>query len=302
MAPSRENAALVLLLRAGRHPWQLYADLVEEAGSALAVLEHEEGSDDRHSDQKSLFTPPARAVDRTAELDAVATEIAGWQAGGMELVTVLDRGYPENLRGVHDRPPLIFVAGRLEPDDAHSAAVVGTRRPSPAGIQAARTIAEHLVGADYTVVSGLAAGIDTAAHAAALESHGRTVAVIGTGLSRSYPPQNAGLQRRLASECAVVSQFWPDAPPSRRSFPMRNAVMSGLTLATVVVEASHTSGSRMQARLALAQGRPVFLHHALLVQPWATELAARPGAHVVRSPAEITTTIERLTSSGALTA
>jgi DNA processing protein len=153
------------------------------------------------------------------------------------------------------------------------------------------------------VISGLAAGIDTAAHTATLARGGRTVAVIGTGLARSYPPQNEALQRRIASECAVVSQFWPDAPPSRRSFPMRNAVMSGITLATVVVEASETSGARMQARLARAQGRPVFLLASLVErQQWAREYAAQPGTHVVRSPEEITTVVERLISPGSLVA
>ena len=347
----RENAALIVLLRAARRPWQLYADIVEQAGSATAVLEREQRSTALASAQQSLFTsatpagrptedsatprtdgatthrtdsaatprtdsattPPAgsctaghvtqpSATGRSADLDAAASEIARWRAAGMELVSVLDREYPENLRAVHDRPPLLFVAGRLERGDARSVAVVGTRKPTPAGLELAKAIAGHLATAGYTVVSGLAAGIDTAAHTAALERRGRTVAVLGTGLTRSYPPQNAQLQRRIASEGAVVSQFWPDAPPSRRSFPMRNAVISGLSLATVVVEASQTGGSRVQARLALAQGRPVFVPHALLVQPWARELAARPGAHVVHSPDQITTAIERLTSSGALTA
>jgi DNA processing protein len=297
----REGAAVVALLRAGRRPWQQYAGLLEEAGSAVALLDRELGPSERAPHQQSLFDAAA-AADQNADLDAIAGEIAAWEAGGLQLVTILDDGYPENLRGVHDRPPLIFVAGRLHPGDARSAAVVGTRRPSPAGQDAARSIAEHLAAAGYTVVSGLAAGIDTAAHTATLASGGRTVAVIGTGLKRTYPAQNARLQRRIASEAAVVSQFWPDAPPSRRSFPMRNAVMSGLTLATIVVEAAHTSGSRMQARLALAQGRPVFLHELLRSQPWAVELAARPGVHVISAAAQITATIERLTCSGALTA
>lgn len=290
-----------MLLRAGRRPWGRYADLIEEVGSAIAVLE-QEASGACDAEQQSLFDTSGSVLDRDAQLEAVAAEVAGWQAAGVEPVTVLDRRYPENLRGVHDRPPLVFVAGRLEPGDARSAAVVGTRRPSPAGLRAAKAIAEHLVDAGYTVVSGLAAGIDAAAHAAALARDGRTVAVIGTGLSRSYPPQNARLQQRIAAECAVVSQFWPDAPPRRRSFPMRNAVISGMTLATVVVEASRSSGSLMQARLALGQGRPVLLADGLLAQPEATELAARPGAHVVRSADEVTTTIERLTAPGALTA
>ena len=101
----------------------------------------------------------------------------------------------------------------------------------------------------------------------------------------------------------MISQFWPDSPPSRRSFPMRNAVMSGITLATVVVEASDTSGARMQARLARAQGRPVFLLASLVErQPWAREYAARPGTHVVRAPEEITTVVDRLISPGSLVA
>ena len=124
--------------------------------------------------------------------------------------------------------------------------------------------------------------------------------MVGTGLQRVYPPQNAALQQRIIEHGAVVSQFWPDAPPTRRTFPMRNAVMSGMTLASVVVEASHTSGSRMQARLALEHGRPVFLTHSLLEQEWARQLATLPGTHVVRTPQQITKTVQRLTSTGAL--
>jgi DNA processing protein len=291
MAPLSESAALVILLRAGKRPWQQYADLVEEAGSASEILVAEQGDRDR------LFAPEQ---DHQGALEATTAEIQRWRAEGMRLLTVLDPAYPENLRTVHDRPPLIFVAGRLQPGDARSIAIVGARNATRRGLGAARAIAEHLVDNCYSVVSGLATGIDTAAHGAALARGGRTIAVIGTGLRRVYPPQNASLQRRIIGEGAVISQFWPDAPPSRRSFPMRNAVMSGLTLASVVVEASHTSGSRMQARLALAHGRPVFLLDSLFEHEWAREFATRPGTHVVRSPEEITAVVERLTSSGAL--
>jgi DNA processing protein len=286
MARINESAALIVLLRTGKRPWQRYAELVEEAGSALAVLDQERGP------QASLFEP-----DDTA---AVAAEIERWQADGMRLLTVLDQDYPDNLRTVHDRPPLIFVAGSLVPADSRSIAVVGARAATPRGLAAAAAIADHLIDCGYTVVSGLANGIDTAAHSAALARGTRTVAVIGTGLRRTYPPENAGLQRRIIAEGAVISQFWPDAPPSRRTFPMRNAVMSGLSLASVVVEASEMSGSRMQARLALAHGRPVFMPDSLIEQGWARELAKRPGAHVFRSPSEISTAVERLTASSAL--
>ena len=198
---------------------------------------------------------------------------------------------------------MVFVKGRLTPEDAKCVAVVGARNATVTGVKQARAIAGHLVDSGYTVVSGLAAGIDTAAHTATLATNGRTLAVIGTGLARAYPSQNEPLQREIARRGAVVSQFWPDSPPSRRSFPMRNAVMSGIALATVVVEASETSGARMQARLALAQGRPVFLLNGLVErQPWAREYAERPGTHVVRDPLEITAALERLTGAGSLVA
>jgi DNA processing protein len=286
MTSSIESAALVALLRRGKRPWYAYADLVEEAASARAVLDEEQAG------QTSLFA----AGDFAETID----QVERWREQGFELLTVLDATYPENLRGVHDRPPLIFVAGRLIPADARALAVIGSRAASGAGVRTATDIATHLVEAGYTVFSGLAAGVDTAAHTAALGADGRTVAVIGTGLNRCYPPQNAALQREIAARHAVVSQFWPDAPPTRRSFPMRNAVMSGMTQATVVVEASETSGARLQARLALQHGRPVFLLESLLSQDWARQFAARPGTHVVRGPVEITDIVRRLTSPDTL--
>jgi DNA processing protein len=306
---------MVALLRTGKRPWVEYAELVEERGSASAVLEEELAGRATPPRQTSLLDPPVPPRDERAprqhdpaayadELLAQArADLDRWSASGMNLVTVLEPDYPPNLRAVHDRPPMVFAAGNLTPADVRSVAVVGARKATHDGTEKAGVIAEHLVDSGFTVVSGLAAGIDTAAHTATLGRGGRTVAVIGTGLARSYPPQNQALQRRIASECAVISQFWPDSPPSRRSFPMRNAVMSGITLATVVIEASETSGARMQARLALAQGRPVFLLASLVErQPWAREYARRPGTHVVRSPGEITTVVERLISPGSLVA
>jgi DNA processing protein len=292
---------MVALLRMGRRPWVEYADLVEEAGGITAVLENELSTQTEPAGQTNLLaaeTPTADALLKSADAD-----LDRWSAQGMRLVTVLDPDYPPNLKAVHDRPPMVFVRGRLTAQDAKSVAVVGARTATATGREKAQDIAQHLVDAGYTVVSGLAAGIDTAAHTAALAKDGRTVAVIGTGLARAYPPQNEHLQREVASKGAVISQFWPDTPPSRRSFPMRNAVMSGFALATVVVEASHTSGSRLQARLALAHARPVFLLASLVrEQPWAREYAARPGTHVVDEPAEITAALERLAGPGSLVA
>ena len=122
------------------------------------------------------------------------------------------------------------------------------------------------------------------------------MAVVGTGLRRTYPADHAELAGHIADSGAVVSQFWPDAPPTRTSFPMRNIVMSGIALATVVIEASERSGARMQARLALEHGRRVFLHESLLEHDWASEYAERPGTTVVSSAADAVGQVERLTS------
>ncbi len=296
MKPS-ESAALLVLLQTGSQPWQHYAELVEQAGSATVVLEQERSV--RVGDQARLFggeeTEPLEQL-----LAAAAAQIERWHAESIRLLTVLDADYPENLRAVHDRPPVIFVAGRLIPQDACSLAVIGARKASAEGVSAAREVAVHLARAGFTVFSGLAAGIDSAAHVAALDAGGRTVAVIGTGLRHVYPPENAELQQRITREGAVISQFWPEHPPSRQTFPLRNAVMSGLTLGSVLVEASRTSGARLQARLALAHGRPVFLLRQLLREEWAREFAQRPGTHVISEPAEITRVVQRLTSAGAL--
>jgi len=288
MTPVTERAALVALLRLGRRPYGEYAELVQTAGSATESLAAELGETAR---QASLLPGDPAPLIEQARL-----ELDGWSAEGIRVLSVLDPDYPLNLWAVHDRPPVLFLAGELRPGDAHSVAVIGSRRASAAGRGRAGELAGHLAASGYTINSGLAAGIDTAAHAAALAAGGRTIAVIGTGLRHSYPPQNAPLQRRLAEEGAVISPFWPDAPPSRQSFPMRNAVMSGISLATAVVEASHRSGTRVQARLALAHGRPLFLHRGLLDQDWAREMSTRPGTHVFDSPDEIIAAVDRLIS------
>ena len=289
---ARERAALIALLRLARRSPTEYAEAVESAGSALVVLAHELTGG---AAQASLLPEDPEPL-----LSAAEAEIDAWRRDGLGLLTVLDGAYPQNLRTVHDRPPILFVAGRLTPADARSVAIIGSRRASTVGLAAATHIADTFLRAGYGVISGLAAGIDTAAHEAALHAGGRTVAVIGTGLHHAYPPENGALQRRIGAEGAVVSQFWPDAPPTRRTFPLRNAVMSGLALGTVVVEASFRSGARVQARLALAHGRPVFLWRPVREEPWARELARRPGVHVVDDPAQVVQTIERLNAMDAL--
>jgi DNA processing protein len=214
-------------------------------------------------------------------------DLERWRSQGYAILPLFDPDYPANLRVVENHPPILFVAGRLQPADQRSVAVIGTRSPSVEGLSLAAELAGALALGGFSVVSGLAAGIDAQAHRAVLELIDqrptrtvRTLAVIGTGLDHAYPPQNAELQQRIAGAGAVVSQFWPESRPTRQSFPARNAVMSGMTLGSVIVEASENSGTRIQARHALTQGRLVVLMAPVLRNEWARELAARPGVLV----------------------
>ncbi|GAA4979192.1 hypothetical protein GCM10023205_54570 [Yinghuangia aomiensis] len=284
-----ERAALVALLRQADGPWSEVTDRIENAGSAREVLERPDG-------QGALF-----ATEPAVDLDEIVAEICAWEREGMRLVTILDEDYPLYLRLVHQRPPFLFLRGAVAEDDLR-VAVVGTRTPSAQGVAHARAIAGGLAERGVTVVSGLAAGVDTAAHTAALAHGGRTVAVVGTGLRRCYPAQNACLQQEIATRGLVVSQFWPDAPPSKTSFPMRNAVMSGYSLATVVIEAAYRSGARMQARLALEHGRRVFLMRSLMTHEWARDYAARPNTTVIDGPEDVFRRIDSLVpAAGELT-
>lgn len=269
-------------------PWNRLAGAVEEEGSAPSLLEQSQ-----QSAPGQLFV----VEDRTVTLDQMEDYVHDLERERITVITVLDNAYPVNLRMVHDRPPALFVRGTLSDRDERSVAVVGTRRASARGLAQTQGIVRALLGADYVIVSGLAAGVDAAAHTAALASGGRTVAVVGTGLRQAFPASNTDLQARIAHEAAVLSQFWPGQEPRRWTFPQRNAVMSGFARATVVVEASHTSGARMQARLASEHGRPVFLIRSLLEHSWARSAAERPGTYVIDSGDEIVDHLERLYES-----
>ncbi len=212
----------------------------------------------------------------------------------VRLVTVLDQGYPPTLRLIYNLPPFLFIRGTLTDDDLRSVAVVGTRKASPEGITRAGRMARLLATAGVTVVSGLARGIDTAAHTAALDAGGRTIAVIGTGINRYYPAENRTLTDQITAHGAVVSQFWPDSPPTTYTFPRRNVTMSGIAQGTVVIEASSTSGAKMQARIALEHGKKVFLIKSLTEhQDWARTYVDTRGAIQIQ---DVTEVIDALTT------
>lgn len=265
-----EHASLVALLRTvGKgERWASVTERVLECGSAAEVWDHKIGA--------SLLPDPALV----AAYDTAVADVTDWAAAGYRMVGILDGDYPARLREIHQAPPFLFAAGQLVADDP-AIAVVGSRKASERGLSIATSLATALANEGVTVLSGLAAGIDAAAHSAALAAGGRTVAVIATGITKEYPAANRGLQRQIQHSGLVLSQFWPDAPPQKHNFLMRNAVMSGYGRATVVVEAGEQSGARAQARMAVEHGRPVILTAQVVESnEWARSLVMRPGVEV----------------------
>lgn len=198
-------------------------------------------------------------------------------------------GYPSSLRETAHAPAVLFVRGSLDSNGAGSVAMVGSRDASEQAADAAREVAATLADAGTIIVSGLARGVDTAAHRGALDAGGRTTAVVGTGIDVIFPPENRHLIERIVRNGAVVSQFPPGLRPSKTSFPVRNAVIAGLSSASVVIEAEELSGTRIEMGYSLEFNRPVLLWAPVLgKEPWARSLAADDdNVHLVCSVSEI---------------
>jgi DNA processing protein len=197
--------------------------------------------------------------------------------------------YPELLAQINGAPLLLYVNGDSDALHLPSLAVVGSRNPTRGGIQNAVEFSRHLAGGAFTIVSGLAQGIDTAAHRGALAAGGKTVAVLGHGIDRVYPAQNHALAHEIAENGALVSEYPLGAPPDKWHFPERNRLISGLSLGTLVIEAARRSGSLITARLAAEQGREVFALPGSIHNPLARgchELI-RQGAKLTESAADI---------------
>lgn len=207
-----------------------------------------------------------------------------WRAKGYRVTSLLDPAYPRFLAGVHEAPAVLFSVGDLRPADT-GVSVVGSRDASPGQLQAARDIATILASRGMSVVSGLAAGVDSAAHAAAVAAGGRTVAVMGTGLDHTYPATHRQLRTQIERTGLVVSQFFPYETGSRVSFPMRNAVMSGYGRVSIVVGASEHSGTRHQAKAAVGHSRGlVFTPQVAFQTRWGRDYVDRGLAQVAYSP------------------
>ncbi|WP_233288864.1 DNA-processing protein DprA [Kitasatospora sp. MBT63] len=256
--------------------WSLLARTCQTAAGIETVL----GGDlpeQSSASRKSLPVLRSALPHLDAARERVAAELEAAERVGARLVTVLDEAYPANLRLIPNLPPFLFHLGELSVRDGRSVAVVGTRNCTEDGRRRAARMTRGLVDADVVIYSGLAKGIDTAAHQEALTSGGRTVAVMGTGIaSKIYPAENTSLARSIVDAGgALFSQFWPTSTPARWTFPRRNVVTSGSTLGSVVIEASSTSGAKLQARVAAEHGKQVFLLHSLATsEAWAADMLA----------------------------
>ncbi len=200
----------------------------------------------------------ARSVCEARKTMDLAAEAARVEALGLRVLTWADDAYPERLLEIDAPPPVVYVRGDLVPQDRWAVAIVGTRRPSVYGRSVARDLGTLLGTAGVTVISGLARGIDGAAHEAALEAGGRTIAVMGCGLDRLYPPEHRRLAESIAGAGALISDYPLGTPPEAVNFPPRNRIIAGLSLVVVIVEAGEGSGALITADFAADQGREVF--------------------------------------------
>ncbi|MEE9542701.1 MAG: DNA-processing protein DprA [Thermodesulfobacteriota bacterium] len=203
----------------------------------------------------------AEAVKEVAGWEAIDREFDTLEALGASIITNDDETYPKLLNSTFDPPLLFYTLGAIEADSINqtaSVAIVGTRNPSHYGIRMARQIAEELARAGVTVISGMARGCDSAAHRGALDANGQTIAVLGTGIDIAYPKENRKLYEEIIDTGLIVSEFAPGTSPLPHNFPIRNRIISGLSLGVLVVEAPIRSGAMMTARLALDSGREVF--------------------------------------------
>jgi DNA processing protein len=219
------------ILRAPKHQLLRAQGIGEETADAIANWE--------------------KSVDLTGELRRI-------KEFGCHILTQTDDEYPELLRQIYDPPIALYVKGRLSAKDKNAIAMVGARRTTHYGLETARRLAYQLAYVGVSVVSGGARGIDTASHQGALSAKGRTIAVLGTGINIVFPPENAELFSRISASGAVITQFPFNRQADKQSFPIRNRIVAGMTLGTVVVEANLTSGALITAGMAVDSGRQVF--------------------------------------------
>jgi DNA processing protein len=266
--------------------------LLEGFGSAEAV--YSASKTELTAVVPNLKEEALKAILAGANLRAVRFQEESCQRLKVRIVCFRSEAYPEPVKAFPHPPPFLFVAGAWRPEDTRAMAVVGTRHPSGYGVRMAREMALGLAEQGFTIVSGLARGIDTLAHDTALRCGSRTLAVLGSGLDWIYPPENANLARSIAHQGALISEFPMGTAPHATHFPRRNRLISALSLGTLVVEAGNDSGALITADFALDQGREVFAVPGAVHQPGSqgTHRLIREGAHLVERAADIVAVLQ----------
>lgn len=278
----RLRAWLTLVQAPGIGP-RLIARLMARFGGAEAALAADAAT------LRGLGIPAAAIESLRRPDEAGLDRLLGWaQQMGAAILTRDDPAHPPLLAQIPDAPGVLYLRGDPGLLSDPQLAIVGSRNPTPQGIETTRALARHLAGCGLTITSGLALGVDGAAHRGALEA-GRTIAVLGTGLDRVYPAAHRDLARRIAETGALVSELPPDSPARAENFPRRNRIISGLCLGTLVTEAALGSGSLITARLAGEQGREVFAMPGSIHNPLARGCHAliRDGARLVECAQDI---------------
>lgn len=236
-----------------------------------------------------LAAATARSILSGCTFEDAATQQEKMLRCGAVMIPLLEGRYPKRLRSIFDPPPLLFCRGRIELLDSVMIGVVGTRRPTAYGMAASDRLSRELAMTGLTVVSGMARGIDTAAHKAALEVGGGTVAVLGCGVDMVYPAENRKLAEEIGAKGLLVSEFPMGTPPYPQNFPVRNRVVSGLGVGIVVVEGAKYSGSAITARLAVEQGRELFAVPGNITSKmsWSPNLLIKQGAKLVQEAEDV---------------
>ncbi len=232
-----------------------------------------------------------RRIQATVDLPALLDR---WQAQGIQVLTWEDPRYPPRLRHIPQAPPVLYLRGNLTPEDDWAVAVVGTRKVTAYGRQVTLEVAETLARHHITVVSGLARGVDGLAHKAALQAGGRTLAVLGSGVDRIYPPEHRALARRIMEQGALISDYPPGTPPEAANFPPRNRIIAGLALVVAVIEAGEKSGALVTAAFAAEQGREVFAVPGNIYAPQSrgTNRLIQQGAQPLLRPQDLLDALE----------
>jgi len=261
------------------------AELLTRCGSPMAIFR---GS---ASELQAAGLPGsvARSITSGCAFEDAAEQQERLKTSGTSLVTITDDVYPPALREIYDPPPLLFLRGRVELLNTVMVALVGSRRASQYGLAASEKLARDLAAAGVTVISGMAKGVDTAAHQGALAAGGATVAVFGCGLDIIYPAENRKLAERLTAEGLLISEFPLGTPAHPQNFPIRNRIVSGLSQGVVVVEGMQYSGSLITARLALDQNKEVFAVPGNITNQlsFGPNLLIKQGAQLVQAASDI---------------